>query len=118
MKLATISLGLIPGHLQSRLPRTKTSSSTRIGRVPQGSRQTQGLPDTFVQSKSHLDTLEVFGKTLLRKIAPTSWSFKHGLAGQNIEQVKLVDLLWRGWHNQHLRALSHGSYMSLLVDSE
>ena len=32
-----------------------------------------------------------------------------------MEQVKLVDLLWRGWHNQHLRALSHGSYVSLLV---
>ena len=24
-------------------------------------------------------------------------------------------VLWRGWHNQHLRALSHGSYVSLLV---
>ena len=32
-----------------------------------------------------------------------------------MEQVKLVDLLWRGWNNQHLRALSHGSYVSLLV---
>ena len=32
-----------------------------------------------------------------------------------MEQVRLVDLLWRGWHNQHLRALSHGSYVSLLV---
>ena len=65
----------------------------------------EGLPDSFLQSKSHLDTREVFGKTLLRNIASTSWSSKHGLAGQDIEQVKLVDLLWRGWHNQHLRAL-------------
>ena len=32
-----------------------------------------------------------------------------------MEQVKLVDQLWRGWHNQHLRALSHGSYVSLPV---
>ena len=32
-----------------------------------------------------------------------------------MEQVKLVDLLWRGWNNQHLRALSHRSYVSLLV---
>eukprot|EP00439_Symbiodinium_sp_Y106_P021381 s4745_g2.t1 len=74
-----------------------------------------GLPDNFVQSKSHLDSREIYGKTLLRKIAATSWSSKYGLAGQSMEQVKLVDLLWRGWHNQHLRALSHGSYISLLV---
>ena len=32
-----------------------------------------------------------------------------------MEQVKLVDNLWRCWHNQHVRALSHGSYVSLLV---
>ena len=74
-----------------------------------------GLPDNFVQSKSHLDSREVYGKTLLRKIAATSWSSKYGLAGQSMEHVKLVDLLWRGWHNQHLRALSRGSYVSLLV---
>ena len=32
-----------------------------------------------------------------------------------MEQVKPVDKLWRGWRNQHLRALSRGSYVSLLV---
>ena len=82
---------------------------------PTGFKHTTGLPDNFVQSKSYLDSREIYGKTLLRKIAATSWSSKYGLAGQSMEQVKLVDLLWRGWHNQHLRALSHGSYVSLLV---
>ena len=32
-----------------------------------------------------------------------------------MEQVKLVDLIWRGWYNQHLRALSHRSSRSLIV---
>ena len=82
---------------------------------PTGFKRTIGLPDNFVQSKSHLDSREIYGKTLLRQIAATSWSSKYGLAGQSMEQVKLVDLLWRGWNNQHLRALSHGSYVSLLV---
>eukprot|EP00439_Symbiodinium_sp_Y106_P070309 s106_g12.t1 len=82
---------------------------------PTGYKHTPSLPDNFVQSKSHLGSREVYGKTLLRKIAATSWSSKYGLAGQSMEQVKLVDLLWCGWHNQHLRALSRGSYVSLLV---
>ena len=76
---------------------------------------TQGLPTTFVQTKSHLDSREIYGKTMLRKIAPTAWSSKYGLAGQSMEQVELVDLIWRGWENQHLRALSHGNYMSMIV---
>ena len=82
---------------------------------PTGFKTTHGLPANFVQTKSHLDSREIYGKTMLRKIAPTAWSSKYGLAGQNMEQVKLVDLIWRGWDNQHLRALSHGSYMSMIV---
>ena len=82
---------------------------------PTGFKTTQGLPTAFVQTKSHLDSREIYLKTLLRKIAPTAWSSKYGLAGQSMEQVKLVDLIWRGWENQHLRALSHGSYMSTIV---
>ena len=82
---------------------------------PTGFKTRQGLPTTFVQTKSHLDSREIYGKTMLRKIAPTAWSSKYGLAGQNMEQVKLVDLIRRGWENQHLRALSHGSYMSMIV---
>ena len=84
-----------------------------IGTAPQDSKQHRAYP-TFVQTKSHLDGREIYGKTMLRKIAPTAWSSKYGLAGQSMEQVKLVDLIWRGWENQHLRALSHGSYMSMI----
>ena len=52
---------------------------------------------------------------MLRKIAPTAWSSKYGLAGQSMEQVKLVDLAWREWENQLIHAPSHGSYMSWTV---
>ena len=103
-----ISLGIVLGPPPSVPP----SMNSMTGRAPPDSRP--GLPDNFVQSKRHLDSREIYGKTLLRKIAATSWSSKYGLAGQSMEQVKLVDLLWRGWHNQLLRALSHGSYVSLL----
>ena len=29
--------------------------------------------------------------------------------------LRLTDLLWRGWRNHHLRALSQGQYVSLVV---
>ncbi|OLP83621.1 hypothetical protein AK812_SmicGene35592 [Symbiodinium microadriaticum] len=97
-------------------PDTKTSDAKYPDwNSPTGFKTTHGLPANFVQTKSHLDSREIYGKTMLRKIAPTAWSSKYGLAGQNMEQVKLVDLIWRGWDNQHLRALSHGSYMSMIV---
>ena len=98
----------------NRIPRPPMPSA-RIGTVLQASKQHTACPPTVVQTKSHLDSREIYGKTMLRKIAPTAWSSKYGLAGQNMEQVKLVDLIWRGWDNQHLRALSHGSYMSMIV---
>ena len=101
---------------RSWAPEKRASKSAQHNwQSPTGFKHTMGLPDNFVHSKSHLDSREIYGKTLLRKIAATSCSSKYGLAGQSKEQVKLVDLLWRGWHNQHLRALSHGIYVRLLV---
>ena len=52
---------------------------------------------------------------MLRKVAPTSWASKYRLAGRDISDIRLTDLLWRGWNNHHLRALSHGQYVSLVI---
>ena len=54
---------------------------------PTGFKTTQGLPTTFVQTKSNLDSREIYGKAMLRKIAPTAWSSKYGLAGQSMELI-------------------------------
>ena len=82
---------------------------------PTGGAHVDGLPPDFKTSKTHLDSREVFGKTMLRRIASTAWSSKYNLAGKEVSEVRLVDLLWRGWNNFHLRALSHGQYLSVVV---
>ena len=82
---------------------------------PTGGAHVDGLPPDFKTSKTHLDSREVFGKTLLRRVAATSWSTKYNLAGKEVAELRLVDLLWRGWQNFHIRALSHGQYLSVVV---
>ena len=71
----------------------------------------EGLPNEFKPSREFLDSREVFGKTLLRRVASTAWSSKYALAGKEVENIKLVDMIWKGYRNHHLRSLSHGHYM-------
>ena len=75
----------------------------------------EGLPPDFKATKTHLDSREVFGKSLLRRVAPTAWSTNYGLAGKEVSTIRLVDLLWRGWQNFHIRALLRGQYLSVVV---
>ena len=82
---------------------------------PTGGAHVDGLPPDFKTLKTHLESREVFGKTLLRRIAATTWSTKYNLAGKEVAEVRLVDLLWRGWQNFHIRALSHGQYLSVVI---
>ena len=109
---------LRPGPAQKKAP-LRVSGHKRKGHwdyaSPTGCPYVEGLPPDFKVSKTHLDTHEVFGKTLLRRVAATTWSTKYGLAGKEHSQGRLVDLLWRGWQNFHVRALSHGQYISVVV---
>ena len=43
---------------------------------------------------------------MLRHVAATAWSTKYNLAGKEVAEVRPVDLLWRGWQNFHIRALT------------
>ena len=82
---------------------------------PTGFKLTQRLPAEFKESKAYLDSRELYGKTFLRNIAATSWSSKYGLAGRPIADLRLTEILWKGFRNHHLRALSHGHFMALVV---
>ena len=82
---------------------------------PTGVPYVEGLPEEFKPNKKYLDSNEVFGKTMLRCVSGTSWASKYRLAGRELAGLRLVDLLWRGWRNHHLRALSHGQYVSLVI---
>ena len=53
-----------PGNVLGPRKSEPQSQRSMIGKAPLGS----NLPDNFVQSKSHLDSREIYGKTLLRKL--------------------------------------------------
>ncbi|CAE7585152.1 unnamed protein product [Symbiodinium sp. CCMP2592] len=82
---------------------------------PTGVPFVEGLPDEFKPDKTHLDTKEIYGKTMLRRVAATSWATKYRLAGRELADLRVTDLVWKGWRNNHLRALSHGQYVSVVI---
>ena len=45
-----------------------------------------------------------------RKVHPSAWATKHGLAGRNIEDIQLHELSWQALL---LRALAQGRYVSI-----
>ena len=45
-------------------------------------------------TKKFYDTHEVFGLTFPRKIQASAWATKHGLAGRNLEEIRLHQLTW------------------------
>ena len=51
--------------------------------------------------------------TFPRKIQSSAWATKHGLAGRNLEEIRLHELTWQGWSTHNLRALTQGRYVSI-----
>ena len=94
-------------------PSTPQTSKQHIEDSPQGSAKSNlGLPAIFKHTREFHDTQEVFGLTFPRKIQASAWATKHGLAGCNLEEIRLHELTWQGWSNHNLRALTHGRYVS------
>ena len=48
-----------------------------------------------------------------RKIQASAWATTHGLAGRNLEEIRLHELTWQAWSNHNLRALTRGRYVSI-----
>ena len=82
--------------------------------ILQGSAESNlGLPASFKPTREFYDTQEVFGLTFPRKIQASAWATKHGLAGRNLEEIRLHELTWQGWSNHNLLALTQGRYVSI-----
>ena len=64
-------------------------------------------------TRTFYDTQQVFGLTFPSKIQASAWATKHGLAGRNLEEIRLHELTWQGWSNHNLRALTQGRYVSI-----
>ena len=51
--------------------------------------------------------------TFPRTIQASAWATKHGLAGRNLEEIRLHELTWQGCSNHNLRGLTQGRYVSI-----
>ena len=52
-------------------------------------------------------------KDIPRKIQASACATKHGLAGRNLEEIRLHELTWQDWSNRNLRAFPQGRYVSV-----
>ena len=85
-------------------------SKQHVEDSPPGSAESNlGLPANFKPTREFYDTQEVFGLTFPRKIKAIAWANKHGLAGRNLEEIRLHELTWQ----DNLRALTQGRYVSI-----
>lgn len=87
------------------------------GQQPGGSGHVNltGLPNSFAPDSDHYDSKSVWGKKLSRKVVSTEWSKQHHLAGRDIVEVTLPELLYCGWQNQGLRYLSQGWFTGAVL---
>ena len=118
-----------PSPLPSPLPHTNStgdrsqhhhtaavhSLSTRTTSTTPCCSNTPNIPDTWTQSKTHLDANTVHGQTLFRTIQPTQCSRKHNLADQPVLDIFPWQLSRFGLHDQSLRTLSQGRYTGIVA---
>ena len=76
-------------------------------------------PSSFVQSQEHLDTNN--GKTglkMFRQIQSTAWSRKENINGVLIEDLRIVDMMNKGFSDEGLRFISHGYEQNIVLVKE
>lgn len=77
------------------------------------SRFEDNLPSGWQPSATHYDTNQEYSLTLPRQIQSTQFSRKQGYAGQDIMDVKVVEVVQGGMSNWSLRLLANGRFASM-----
>lgn len=70
------------------------------------------IPDTFAPDDTYYDTNSVLGSDMPRLIQATKWTRSKGLAGRDVQDVRLVEVLWDGMDNWGIRLLANGKYIA------
>ena len=71
------------------------------------------FPASWKPDADHLDTNEVHGLAMGRRVAKTAWSSDKGLSGKLLEDISLADLAFAGHNNWYFRHLSAGRFTSI-----
>ena len=88
-------------------------SKQHVEDSPQGSAESSlGFPASFKPTKEFYDTQEAFGIIFSCKSQASP-----GLAGRNLEEIRLHELSRQEWQNYNLRALTQGRCVSMNLTS-
>ena len=68
------------------------------------------IPQSFKPDPECYDTNTVSGKKFYRNVQTTPWSSKAGLAGKDVNSIRLVDVTRKGLDDYSLRNLSNGEF--------
>lgn len=74
----------------------------------EGDQSSTQVPESFQSDVMYIDKSLVFGLPLPRQIIATDWTQKKGIAGQEVQEVRLVDVIYGGLSNWVLRHLGMG----------
>ena len=71
------------------------------------------IPQPFKLDSECYDTNTVSGKKFYRNVQSTPWSSKAGLAGKDVNSIRLVDITRKGLDDYSLRNLSNGEFQGV-----
>ena len=69
-------------------------------------------PSGWNETSTHWDTRTEYGLNFPKRVESTQFSRKQGLAGQDITEVKVIDLIQSGLSNWGLRLVANGRFVS------
>lgn len=69
-------------------------------------------PSTWTCTSTHWDTKTEYGLNFPKRVEATQFSRRQNLAGQEITQVKLIDVVQSGLNNWGLRLVANGRFVS------
>ena len=88
--------------------RQQTSTQPSVPENPVAS------PQSFKPDSECYDTNTVSGKKFYRNVQTTPWSSKAGLAGKDVNSIRLVDITRKGLDDYSLRNLSNGEFQGVV----
>jgi hypothetical protein len=105
------------GRSPRRSPRDSTSrrspiDSRRLTHRPGPDASRHTPPSTWNGTATHWDTNTEYGLNFPKRVEATQFSRRQNLAGQEITQVKPVDVVQSGLSNWGLRLVANGRFVS------
>ena len=98
---------------RERSPRRKNRDDSRHrSELKRSQTDRLEIPSSWNSSDTHWDTKTEYGLNLPKRVESTQFSRRQNLAGQEISQIKLIDVVQSGISNWGLRLVANGRFVS------